>query len=225
MNQQRERFCRMENQEYFLTSRHGNLGSTVVFHNKNEQGYGTDLSKLNTYSKEEAQKHHDNYGRSSLPILVTKAMNKCTRRVDMQYLDVAEGAPRSAVTLCAVSVAGDYDGNDIRFIKKGGGYTFNLDDAELCQLSMLKGLGDKSVIWSFQYLNTKHRLTLQVKNINTRSMCRGVKLERIKKYSDSGLNRWNCPACGKISWQYNPYDFDGCKDSNCKSHNPYMSSY
>lgn len=215
----------MNKQEYFLTSRHGDLGSTVVFHNMDEKGYGTDLNKLNVYSKEEAQKHHNNYGRDSLPILVSKAMEKCTRRVDMQYLDIAKGAPRSESTLCVVSIAGDYDGNDIRFIKKGSGYTFNLEDAELLPLSELKGLGDRNVIWSFQYLCDKYRLTLQAKNINTRSMCRGVKLERKRKYTDSGLVRWNCPTCGKLSWQYNPYDFDGCKDLNCKSHNAYMSSY
>jgi len=92
----------MESEEYFLTSRHGNLGTTVVFHNANEQGYGTDLNKLNVYSKGEAQKHHDNYGRDSLPILVSKAMEKCTRRVDMQYLDIAKGAPRDESTLCVV---------------------------------------------------------------------------------------------------------------------------
>ncbi len=216
----------MNNEErYFLTSRHGNLGSTVVFHNKNEQGYGTDLDKLNTYSKEEAQKHHDNYGRDSLPILVTKAIDKHTERVDMQYLDVSKGLyinkPNYKVV---VQVAGSYDGNDIQF-KTRNGWSYDLTDDCIFELSELEGLGCGVIIWCYKYIKSKTRKTLQQKNINTRSMCRGVKLQRIRKYSDSGLNRWNCPTCGKISWQYNPYDFEGCKDLNCKSHNHYMSSY
>ena len=215
----------MENQEYFLTSRHGNLGSTVVFHNKNEQGYGTDLGKLNVYSKEEAQKHHNNYGRSSLPILVSKAIDKSVERVDCQYIDLAEGLyinrPNYKVV---VQVVGSYDGNDIRFKTKNGG-SYDLTDDCIFELSELKGLGCGVAIWCYEYIKSKTRKTLQQRNINTRSMCRGVKLQRVRKYSESGLNRWNCPTCGKISWQYNPYDFDGCKDLNCKSHDAYMSSY
>tara|TARA_R110000787_G_scaffold63874_2_gene144727 strand:- start:145 stop:792 length:648 start_codon:yes stop_codon:yes gene_type:complete len=215
----------MEKQEYFLTSRHGNLDSTVVFHNANEQGYGTDLNKLNVYSKEQAQKQHNNYGRDSLPILVSKAMEKCTERVDVQYIDLSKGLyinkPNYKVV---VQIVGRYDGNDIQFKTKGG-RSYDLTNDCIFELSELDNLGCGVAIWCYEYIKSKTRKTLQQKNINIRSMCRGVKLQRKRKCSDSGLVRWNCPTCGKLSWQYSPYDFDGCKDLNCKSHNAYMSSY
>jgi len=25
------------------------------------------------------------------------------------------------------------------------------------------------------------------------------------------MTRFNCPECGKINWQHNPHDFEGCK--------------
>ena len=75
------------NQEYFLTSRHGGVGSTAMFHNKDEKGYGSDLRNLETYSAEKAQKHHDHYGRDSLPLLVTKVLAASTKRVDHQYIN------------------------------------------------------------------------------------------------------------------------------------------
>lgn len=204
-----------ELKEYFLTSRHGDCGNSVMFHNHDERGYGSDLNKLQTYSKEETQKKHDNFGRDSLPLLVKKVIESCTRRVDCQYPDVAIGAPRSELTLCVVSIAGSYDGNDIQFMSNDGGYTYNLEDALVSPLSKLKGLGCNRVIWSLAYLSEMSRITFQRKSVNTRSMCRGVKLQRIKKSSDSGKTRWNCPSCGKIHWQYNPYDFEGCNDYTC----------
>jgi len=44
--------------EYFLTSRHGNCGSTVLFHNKDEHGYGSNLNELEKYTELEAKKGH-----------------------------------------------------------------------------------------------------------------------------------------------------------------------
>ena len=45
--------------EYFLTSRHGGVGSTIMFHNKDERGYGSDIEKLEKYTAEQAQRSHD----------------------------------------------------------------------------------------------------------------------------------------------------------------------
>lgn len=202
-------------ERYFLTSRHGNCGSSVMFHNKDERGYGTNLDNLETYSKEEAQKHHEQYGRESLPLLVDKVLSSAKLRVDCQYLDIAEGCPRSSDEVCVVSNGSWIDGNDIGFEKDHGGVTYNLEEAKITKLSELKGLGYHHVIWSVKYIATKARKTFQFRDINTRSMCRGVKLKRKATRQDSGKTRWNCPCCGQINWQYNPYDFEGCRNSNC----------
>ena len=200
---------------YFLTSRHGDCGRTVMFHNLDEKGYGTDLSKIQSYSQEEAIKNHEQFGRDSLPLLMDKVFANSTRRVDMQYIDISEGLPSGGDILTIVSCSGSYDGNDIYFVANDGGYTYNLEDAQIKPLSEWSKLGCTRLPWSAVYLHEKSRLTFQRGNVNTRSMCRGVKLQRIKKSSDSGKTRWNCPGCGKIHWQYNPYDFDGCNDYTC----------
>lgn len=200
---------------YFLTSRHGNCGSTVMFHNLDERGYGTDLSGLNKYTPEQAKKHHECYGRDSLPLLTDKVMNLSKLRVDHQYIEYSEGMPTNLNELVVVSIVGRYDGNDIQFVSQNGTYTFNFEDAEVCERRHVKKLGCSRLPWSWEYMNSKARPTLQQENINVRSMCRGVKLKRIVNRVDSGKTRWNCPSCGKIHWQYNPYDFEGCNDYMC----------
>lgn len=200
---------------YFLTSRHGNCGSSVMFHNKDEHGYGTNIDNLEVYTAEQAQKHHESYGRDSLPLLVSKVREKSTIRVDMQYPDIAKGLPKNELDICVVSIAGSYDGNDMQFMSKDGGYTFNLDEAAQRCIKDFEKLGVNRIVWSYSYIKNLSRRTFQAQNINTRSLCRGVKLLRKKNTSDSGKTRMNCPSCGKIHWQYNPYDFEGCNDLTC----------
>ena len=202
-------------ERYFLTSRHGNCGSTVMFHNKDECGYGTNLNALETYTAEKAQKHHDNFGRDSLPLLVSKVMDKSQLRVDHQYIELLDGWPTHPSDICVLVFAGHYDGNDIQFLGADGKRTFNFDEAAQRQLQHFIGYGCGVNIIRWDYLRDKARPTLQSSNINIRSMCRGVKIQRKKVSSDSGMCRWNCPSCGKLHWQYNPHDFEGCNDSEC----------
>lgn len=202
---------------YFLTSRHGGVGSTVMFHNKDEKGYGSDLRKLEVYSAEEAQKHHQSYGRDSLPLLTKKVMQFSTMRVDHQYLNFKDGLPTKG-QLCVVVNPREFDGNDVYFRAKAEHqrhWTANLDEALVYNFDDLPNLGSSLMPWSLMYIQSKARPTLQFSKINTRSMCRGVKLKRNYTPRDSGRTRWNCPGCGKISWQYNPYDFEGCSDITC----------
>jgi len=201
--------------KYFLTSRHGGVGSTIMFHNKDERGYGSDIENLEKYTAEQAQRRHDQFGRKSLPLLVSKVIESSKRRVDMQYIDVADGMPKNKNEICVVSIPSSYDGNDIEFIKSGSGRTFNLDEAEAKPACEFKKLGSQAVFWRLEYLLEKSRLTMQYENLNTRTMCRGVRLKRKYQKRDSGKTRWNCPSCGQISWQYDPYDFEGCKNINC----------
>ena len=40
-------------------------------------------------------------------------------------------------------------------------------------------------------------------------------LKKAKRKKDNPMTRFNCPSCGKITWQENPHDFEGCKDTYC----------
>lgn len=202
---------------YFLTSRHGNCGTSVMFHNKDEHGYGTNLNELQLYTREEAQKYHNQYGRESLPLLAEKVIERSNLRVDCQYIDYKEGMPFRSEDMVIV-IPSMYDGNDICFVGVDKSQTYDIDKARVFRYHDLPKLGCSRMPWSADYLKSRSRPTFQQGNINTRSMCRGVNLIKKKYHSRSGKERWNCPSCGKINWQYNPYDFEGCSDVFCSEY-------
>lgn len=205
---------------FYLTSRHGNCGENVMFHNKNGSGYGTNLDNLHVFTREEAQKElgHDI---KSLPLLKSEVDKLSIKAIDHQYLKRSLNSidPNDQYI---IQVSGFYNGNDIRFAPESDSTidinfnyslakVFNLKDALSC--SDLRG-----VIWSKSYLDGLQRRTFQEGNISTRKMITGAGIKYKKprkKKPSSGKTMWNCPSCGKISWQYNPYDFDGCSDYTC----------
>ncbi|HAK9541006.1 hypothetical protein [Escherichia coli] len=82
-----------------------------------------------------------------------------------------------------------------------------------------------SIVWlPFSIADAAKRRTFNINNFNRRTMVQGaglvmpdwLKKQNRRKKSRSGKVRWNCPHCGKITWQYSPYDFEGCSDYNCE---------
>jgi hypothetical protein len=84
---------------------------------------------------------------------------------------------------------------------------------------------EPGVVWlPFHMADAVKRRTFNINDFNRRTMVQGAGLlmpEWLKKYNrrqkaKSGKVRWNCPHCGRITWQYNPYDFDGCSNYSCE---------
>ena len=201
---------------FYLTSRHGNCGSNVMFHNKNGSGYGTDLDNLELFTIEDAQIESD-HDIKSLPLLKSEVDKLAVMHVDMQHLDKIENE-KHCLNKFILVVSGKYDGNDIAFATPFG-YTFDLCLASSVSLKQAKELAlSNHEIWSLDYLTTIARRTFQAENINTRKMITGagIKYKKPRKpRPTTGKTRWNCPGCGKIHWQFNPYNFDGCNDIHC----------
>lgn len=199
---------------FYLRSRHGNTGTNLMFHNKNGAGYGTDLDGLSVYTLDEAQKEI-NHDIANLPLLKSEVDNKSILAVDCQYLDSLEDKIDSNDEYI-VQKKGLWNGNDIAFVVMGG-YTFNYKEAHV--FSSYGALFNNGYhVWSKTYLDKIARRTFQEENINTRKMITGpgIKYKKPRKQRPTtGKERWNCPSCGKISWQFNPYDFEGCKDYKC----------
>jgi hypothetical protein len=201
---------------FYLRSRHGDCGDNVMFWNKDGRGYGTDLDKLHLFTKEEAQEKI-NWDITSLPLLKSEVDKLSITAVDHQYLDKSLNVIDKKDQYM-VQITGDYNGNDIRFVSESDltfNYSlakiFNLEEALTC--SELRG-----AIWSKSYLDGLQRRTFQSGNISTRKMITGpgIKYKKPRPSKATGKIRWNCPSCGRISWQFNPYDYDGCKNTNCK---------
>ena len=208
--------------EFYLRSRHGNCGTNLMFHNKNGAGYGSDLDNLETYSLEDAQKEL-NHGIANLPLLKSAVDELSIKAVDCQYIK-NEDNHTDPNDQYVVQVKGLWDGNDIAFMVIG--YTFNYSEAHVFSYSdaVRRCEGhEKFHSWSKYYLDTLCRRTFQEENINTRKMITGpgLKYKKPRKQRPTtGKERWNCPSCGKINWQFNPYDFDGCAQVECELWQP-----
>ena len=122
------------NKLFYKTCRHGNCGSNVTFHNKDECGYGTNLKNLETYTLEQAQKQMD-YQDGSLLLLKSEVDKFAVKHVDMQCLDSTKGTPANLDDECVVVVNGVYDGNDIQF-NSDDGVTFDLSKAKVISLQL-----------------------------------------------------------------------------------------
>jgi len=201
---------------FYLRSRHGDCGDNVMFHNKNGHGYGTDLDKLHVFSLKEAQKQLD-WDIGNLPLLKSAVDNASIRAINHQYLDKNENKKYEGDEYI-VQIKGFHNGNDIAFIVLGG-KTFNYSEATILSKIETGSFPDSThfIIWNKLYLDTLSRRTFQPENINTRKMITspGIKYKKPRNRETTGKVRWNCHCCGKINWQFNPYDFEGCVDIYC----------
>ena len=203
---------------FYLTSTHGNYGTNVMFHNKDGCGYGTNLDNLHLFTLEDAQKHL-NHDIKSVPLLKSEVDKLAIKSVDHQHLkELPQVDPNNQYV---IQIKGFWNGNDIAFMVMGG-KTFNYDKAATFTKDQASyAAKDNDVIWSKTYLDSICRRTFQAENISTRKMITGAGIKYKKprkKRETSGKTRWTCPSCGKINWQYNPYDFEACNDINCELH-------
>ncbi len=206
---------------FYLTSRHGDTGSNVMFHNKGGCGYGTDLDNLELYSLEDAQRELDN-DIKSLPLLKSEVDKLSIKAVDHQHLNDDKNILPDPNDEYVIQIEHNWNGNDIAFATPDF-MTFDYNEAHVMNLETAKLVVQVSgKIWSKVYLDSITRRTFQRENVNTRKMITGAGIKYKKprkKRESSGKTRWNCPTCGKLSWQLNPYDFDGCLDYLCDSYN------
>ena len=150
----------MNDKIFFLKCRHGDFCSSVTFHNKNETGYGTDLSNLELYTLESAQKALG-YDIKSIPLLASEVMKLAKLRVDHQYLDGTKGHPVNMDDLCVIQIDGCWDGNDIKFKNEMFG-TYNLEAAGVISYQAAIGYCNKeNTIWLKSYLDSISRPTFQ----------------------------------------------------------------
>lgn len=204
---------------FYKTCRHGNCGSNVTFHNKDECGYGTDLKNLETYTLEQAQKEM-NYQDGSLLLLKSEVDKFAVKHVDMQYLDIKKGAPVNLDDDCVIQINGEYDGNDIQFYAEFG-TTFNLSNAKIISLQLALAYGHPNrTIWLKSYLESISRDTFQAHNINKRKMITngGIRYRTPRRSKAQGKSRGNCPTCGKLTWDYDPHI-----NAYCKEHDEYIN--
>lgn len=206
---------------FYLTSSHGNLGSNIMWHRHNEKGYTSDLDQAHVYTREQAQKEWAESWGECQPISADHVDELAIWKVDCQYI------PKKT-TLdddCANYVAykeGQWDGNDVFWMSMLIGPTTNFSRAYVIGFDIvdefLKSDDSNGFVVIPKHLAEKaKRRTFEFNKLNRRRMIQGAGLitpknvRKINKRVKNPMSRFNCHVCGKINWQHNPYDFEGCK--------------
>jgi len=200
------------------------LGGNLSFHCVDGKGYSTDVRKAELYTLSEAQKAWE-FGRDiDLPISADHIDANLIYRVDCQLLPTESSFEGDKFVVFKES---KWAGNDVYWISYSG-LTTEIDKAAIYSKNEAKmaNLSGGVVVVPLAVANQNKRPTFAAEKLNRRIMIQGAGLktpDHIKRSirrsrRNTGKVRFNCPCCGKINWQYNPYDFDGCSDVFCDEH-------
>lgn len=216
----------MKSNRFYLACFRDNVGSNVSFHRKNGSGYSTDLDQAHIFTREEAQFEWEHCREFEQPLCADRIDALAEWHVDFQRLPTSEDT--MLVDGCKAYVAyqaKSWNGNDVYWLSNGRMPTCNFKLATIFPEPI--DTKDHDVIWvPFEIADKAKRRTIDINKINPRSMCQAAGLitpKRVKRQHrrhDSGKTRWNCPSCGRISWQYNPSFFEGCSNINCDKWTP-----
>jgi len=206
---------------FYLACFRDNVGSNVAWHAKNGRGYVTDISQAQVYTREEAQQKWEYAREYDQPISADHVDALAVWKVDCQYIlnDLEiDSEHREYVAYQRRR----WDGNDVFFITEELPST---DFSQAIIFDIKEKVKDPRIIFIPRKMaENVQRRTFDYAKLHRRTMVQGAGLtipEHIKKLirrSDSGKTRFNCPTCGKISWQHNPYDFEGCLDVFCEAY-------
>lgn len=209
---------------FYMICTRDTVGSNASFHCKDGKGYATDIDKAHVYTLEEAQRAWE-HGRSiDQPVSKFWVDALADYHVDCQYIP-RETVIQEGCTSYVGYVKGDWDGNDVYWLTEGYKPVTNFSFAkQFCEPDLTMD----NIVWlPFDIADAQKRRTFCLSSFKARTMVQSAGLripEWLKKQrrrkGSSGKTRWNCPCCGKISWQHNPYDYDGCLDRCCSEYRP-----
>ena len=203
------------NNKFYLQDSRSLTGTNVMFHRKNWCGYGTNLDELEVYTRNEAQADHD-FRETDIPLLKSLVDELSILAVDHQVLPESDTIDPGDKYI--IQLKGYWNGNDILFV--GDGHTYNYRKAHVFSKNEADKYSSNSkylTVFSKKSIDDIARRTFQAGNIDRRKMIfkPGIKLTKPKrKRPTTGKTRGNCPSCGQITWDYNPYEAAYC--AKCK---------
>lgn len=210
---------------FYLACFRDNVGGNIAFHGIKGNGYVTDLDKAEVLTREEAQRRWHSGRSYDQPISADHLDALAINKVDCQVLPY-ETQYDHGVTEWVAFRSGTWSGNDV-YWRTASGKSLDVEQAVTLSLDEVK-IDDPAWIYVPKSLAmAKKRRTVDMRHFNPRTMVQGAGLrmsddmKRDRRRKDNPKSRMNCPACGKLHWQHNPYDFDGCNDPDCKEHKRY----
>lgn len=210
----------MKSNRFYLACLRDNVGTSVAFHCKNGKGYSTNVNEAHVYTLEEAQEAWEHSRGYDQPLCADRVDKLLVYKTDCQKVPNESPEVFEPREQYVGYEKGRWNGNDLYWLQILGSAT---DDYSLAGSTDKPKVSD-NIVWVLKSEVDKiARPTFDERHINKRSMCQAAGLrvpdwiKKARRRSNTGLTRWNCPTCGKISWQHNPYDFDGCRDICCNS--------
>ncbi|AUX84898.1 hypothetical protein C3F34_01625 [Acinetobacter sp. ACNIH2] len=208
---------------FYLTSAHGFLGTNVVWHRHEGCGYHTDLDQAHVYTLKEAQEYWADSHGDCLPISADHVDALAVWKVDCQYIP-KESQIIDGVYRYVAYEKKKWDGNDVYWMNR-----YSYPTTDFSQASTLDEVeaqaflnSEKNFIVIPRYIAEKvKRRTFDYRQINKRKMVFGAGLKtpeivkKLQRRKSEPKHRFNCPCCGRITWQDNPYDYEGCRNLNC----------
>lgn len=199
------------------------VGTNMSFHCQNGMGYSSNVDKAHVYSLDEAQRSWELGRDIDLPISADAIDAATVWHVDHQYIP-GKNLITPGCNEYVAFMKGRWNGNDVFWLSD----TLPTDDFSKARIYAKPDESQSELVWMpFAMADSQKRRTFSIDLLNRRTMIQGAGLrmpEWLKKQrrrkGSSGKTRWNCPGCGKISWQDNPYDFEGCRDLSCDEWKP-----
>ena len=205
---------------FYIACFRDNVGPNVSFHRHQFAGYHTDIDQAHECTLEEAQ-HHFNHAREyDLPISADHVDELAVWKVDHQYIPMETICIDENESYVAYQ-ENKWDGNDVYWMTMffqpltGFNHAYKMD-YELAKAFLESAESSGYVVIPFSLANKAKRRTFDFRKLNKRTMVQGAglitpnHLKRSKRRNQNPMTRFNCPECGKINWQHNPYDFEGC---------------
>lgn len=213
----------MKSNRFYLSSLRDSVGGNVSFHCKDGRGYHTDVRKAHVYTRQEAQRAWD-FGRDfDLPLCADQVDALSVWHVDCQLVECDSVILDDCQSYVAYRKS-KWNGNDLYWLMSDG----NFDNDFKKATTLCRPTNDQSLVFiPFHLADSVKRPTFSVRLINRRKMTQAAGIlipnhvKRQQRRSSKGLTRFNCPSCGKINWQANPYEFERCSDASCHHSNYY----
>ncbi|ENR5961812.1 hypothetical protein ACEWL9_003796 [Enterobacter hormaechei] len=208
-------------QRFYMMCLRETVGTNASFHRKDGHGYSSDINAAHVYTLSEAQTAWETGRSIDLPVSADCVDALTVWHVDHQLIPHAtveeEGCDQYVAFL-----KGEWDGNDVYWLAGTERPTTDFSKAYIHPFPVTSSEG---VVWlPYHQVAAVKRRTFNISLLDRRKMIQApglrmpkwLKLQNRRRKNSSGKVRWNCPSCGRISWQHNPYDFDGCSNVDCR---------
>ena len=208
---------------FYLACFRDNVGSNVAFQCKDFRGYHTNVDKAHVCTLEEAQYHFNHAREYDLPLSADIVDELTVWKVDHQYIPTNSQPFNNVHNTYVAFEKGHFDGNDVFWLNIDKCTTStDFDEASIFGHTIAKKLDQKYVVIPFDLADKFKRRTFDFRKLNKRKMVQGAglktpeHLKKSKRRNPNPMTRFNCYECGKINWQHNPYDFEGCKHCHAR---------